>query len=246
MLMSTDDPQNARQVIAFSGGKDSTAMALRLRELGEHFDLLFTPTGDELPELHEHIQRMVARLACRLIIPANRSLYDWIATYNALPNFRMRWCTRQIKIEPCVAYLRQHPGTILLVGLRADEEGRVGLYGEYATYRYPMREWGWRLRDVRRYLSAQGVTIPARTDCALCYGQRLVEWYRLWKNHPAQFARGEALEAQTGHTFRSAQRDDWPAPLSELRAAFEAGRRPKGVGDDATLSLPLICRVCSL
>ena len=37
-------------IIAFSGGKDSTAMVLRLSELGEDFKLLFTPTGDELPE----------------------------------------------------------------------------------------------------------------------------------------------------------------------------------------------------
>jgi predicted PP-loop superfamily ATPase len=41
-------------VVAFSGGKDSTALALRLHELEEPFKLLFTPTGDELPELHAH------------------------------------------------------------------------------------------------------------------------------------------------------------------------------------------------
>jgi len=235
-----------RQIVAFSGGKDSTAMALRLHELGESFALLFTPTGDELPELREHIARMVARIGCELIVPPNRSLYEWIATYRALPNFRMRWCTRQIKIEPCIAYLLAHPGSTLLVGLRADEEARLGLYGAYATYRYPLREWGWRMRDVRRYLAAHGVEVPRRTDCALCYDQRLSEWYRLWKAHPEAYARGEALEAETGHTFRSGQRDQWPTDLAGLRAAFEAGRRPLGVGDDETLPLPLRCRVCSL
>jgi Phosphoadenosine phosphosulfate reductase family len=235
-----------RQFVAFSGGKDSTAMALRLHELGEAFELLFTPTGDELPELQAHIARIVARIGCRLITPPNRSLYEWIETYRALPNFRMRWCTRQIKIEPCIAYLLAHPGSTLLVGLRADEEARVGLYGEFAAYRYPLREWGWRLRDVRRYLSAQGVTVPARTDCALCYDQRLSEWYQLWKQHPDRFARGEVLEAQTGHTFRSGQRDDWPTDLAGLRGAFEAGKRPRGVGDEDTLPMPLRCRVCSL
>lgn len=40
-----------RQVVAFSGGKDSTALALRLHELGEAFSLLFTPTGNELPDV---------------------------------------------------------------------------------------------------------------------------------------------------------------------------------------------------
>ena len=35
------------QVIAFSGGKDSTALALRMAEIGEDFVLFFTPTGRE-------------------------------------------------------------------------------------------------------------------------------------------------------------------------------------------------------
>lgn len=219
-------------------------MALRLHELGESFALLFTPTGDELPELSAHIAAIVTRTGCELITPPNRTLYDWIETYRALPNFRMRWCTRQIKIEPCIAYLLQHPASTLLVGLRADEDSRVGLYGEYATYRYPLREWGWRLRDVRRYLSAQRVTVPARTDCALCYDQRLSEWYQLWKQHPERYARGEALEATTGHTFRSGQRDEWPADLAGLRQAFETGQRPRGIGDEETLPLFSRCRVC--
>ena len=231
------------QYVAFSGGKDSTAMALRLHELGESFELLFTPTGDELPELHAHIAQIAARVGAPVVMPPNRTLYEWIDTYNALPNFRMRWCTRQIKIEPCVAYLLAHPGSTLLVGLRADEEARLGLYGEYATYRYPLREWGWRVRDVWRYLAAQRVTVPRRTDCALCYDQRLIEWYQLYRDHPDRYARGEALEAATGHTFRSGQRDDWPADLAGLRAAFEAGKRPRGVGDEETLPL-LRCRVC--
>jgi len=232
-------------LVAFSGGKDSTAMVLRLDELGESFDLLFTPTGDELPELETHITAIAKRVGREVIRPANRTLFEWIATYNALPNFRMRWCTRQIKIEPCIAYLLTHPGSTLLVGLRADEESRVGLYGEWARYRYPLREWGWGLRDVYRYLASQHVTIPRRTDCALCYGQRLSEWYALWRDHPDRFARGEHLEAATGHTFRSGQRDQWPTDLTSLRIAFEAGRRPRDVGDDETLEL-FPCRVCSL
>jgi hypothetical protein len=154
----------------------------------------------------------------------------------------MRWCTRQIKIEPCIAWLVQHPGTTLAVGLRADEESRLGLYGDYATYRYPLREWGWTLADVRAYLEAQQVCVPARTDCAMCYGQRLSEWYRLWVYYPERYAKAEAYELQFGHTFRSAQRDAWPAGLRELRERFERGDMPRGAGEDPTS----VCRVCSL
>lgn len=232
-------------IVAFSGGKDSTAMVLRLAEIGEPFACLFTATGNELPEVRRHLDAIIARTGVDLIEPANHSLDFWIREHNALPNWRQRWCTRQIKIVPCIAYLKAHPGSTLLVGLRADEPEREGLYGEFASYRYPLREWGWGLADVNAYVAAQGVTIPRRTDCALCYGQRLGEWFELWRDHPEEFARGEAYEADVGHTFRSAQRDSWPAPLVQLRIAFEGGRVPKGVrAEDA--DGPESCRVCRL
>jgi 3'-phosphoadenosine 5'-phosphosulfate sulfotransferase (PAPS reductase)/FAD synthetase len=118
------------------------------------------------------------------------------------------------------------------------------------SQRYPLREWGWGVEDVWRYLAQRGITIPARTDCAWCYGQRIIEWKRLWEQHPEVYAEAEAMEAETGHTFRSAGRDTWPAPLKELRAEFERGRKVKG---ERRVELSMFdepeqgkCRVCSL
>jgi len=240
------------QYIAFSGGKDSTALMLRMAEQGETFEALFTPTGNELPDLLEHVERIVERVGVVLHRPPNPSLRDLISKYNALPNWRQRWCTRQIKIEPCIEFLKDRPGSVLCVGLRADEEERQGLYGEWAMYRYPLREWGWDIVRVWEYLRERGIRVPPRTDCALCYGQRLSEWWMLWDKHPQEFARGEELEAATGHTFRSPGRDSWPAPLIELRRKFEAGVMPRGVERQGNLfaedcDIPdTACRVCSL
>jgi len=237
-----------KQVVAFAGGKDSTAMALRLAELGEDFSLLFTPTKNELPELEVHLARMVELVGKPLILPENKSLEFWIAFHDALPNWRQRWCTRQIKIEPCIAYLKANPGTKLLVGLRADEPGREGLYGDFATYRYPMREWGWNITDVWNYLRDHNIKVPLRTDCAVCFYQTIPEWFRLWRDHPDEYAKGEAWEAKVGHTFRSPQRDTWPAALKDLRAEFERGRLPRGMkkDDEEADDAPKKCRVCSV
>ena len=233
----------ATNYVAFSGGKDSTALVLRMAELGEHFECIFTPTDNELPDLRPHIDRVLALAGHpRLHLPPGPRLIPLVEEFNSLPNHRQRWCTRMIKIEPCIAFLRARPGATLVVGLRADEEDREGLYGEHCLYRYPMREWDWGVADVWSYLCKRGVSIPRRTDCALCYGQRLGEWWRLWKEHPAEYERGEFYEAKTGHTIRSPQRDTWPASLAELRQWFEAGRVPRGVDEDAGGA----CRVCSL
>jgi len=229
--------------VAFSGGKDSTALAYRLAELGEPYTLLFTPTGNELPECIEHVHKTSEILGRELVLPPGPTLDQLIQEFNALPNFRMRWCTRMIKIAPCTAYLSARPGSTLAVGLRADEEERIGTYGSIAEYRYPLREWGWGLRNVQQYLDILGVRIPVRTDCALCYAQKTSEWYSLWLKHPEEYERGVQYEAATGHTFRT-NKDSWPRSLADLRSAFERGRVPR-------LSLKVLedieanaCRVC--
>jgi len=236
-----------KQIAAFSGGDDSTAMVLRMAALGEDFECLFTPAGNEPPELFEHVNAVIERIQRPLVHPPNLSLMFWIQKYQALPNHAQRWCTRQIKIEPCKAYLLQHPGSVLCVGLRADEDAREGLYGELATYRYPLREWGWKEADVQRYNAEQGVTVPTRTNCLLCYDQRLGEWWELWKSRPEEWEKGEIVEAQTGHTFRSPGRDTWPAPLKELRERFEAGHIPRGANYQRSIfdeDAHGRCRIC--
>lgn len=223
-------------------------MALLMAERGEDFVMLFTPTGNELPALNDHVEHIAWMVGKELIKPPNQTLAFWIGHYKALPNWRQRWCTRAIKIQPCIDWLKQHPGTTLCVGLRADEEARVGLYGDFATYRYPLREMGWGEDDVYHYLAERNITLPARTDCAACFYQRLSEWWELWRAHPDEYAQAEAWESETGYTFRSLGRDTWPASLAALRAKFEAGDVPRDV--ELNLSFfddtPKPCRVCSL
>lgn len=226
-------------IVAFSGGKDSTAMALRLMEMGERFRLLHTATGNELPEVKEHIQRVLDHTGAEMIDLDAPTLDDTIKSEGCLPNWRMRFCTRMIKIEPCVRWLNTHPNTVLAVGLRHDEEGRAG--GIYkCAIRYPLREWKWGLDQVVQYLELHDMYPPDRTDCALCFFQTLHEWWELWKNHPEEYAKGEKWEATIGHTFRSPGRDIRPAALKDLRTLFKAGFQPK------ERTRKVMCRICSM
>ena len=84
-----------RHVVAISGGKDSVAMALRLRELfpGLAFEYVITPTGDELPEMVEHWAQLEKTLG-----PLRRlstlTLEKVIEREGMIPNFRARLCGR--------------------------------------------------------------------------------------------------------------------------------------------------------
>lgn len=243
---------SAKHVVGLSGGKDSTALALWLVENESHeYEFICNKTGNELPEMLAHWARL-ERVLGQPIKPVTHSvdLLELCEQMGMLPNFRQRWCTRILKIEPTIAYMESLPDeSVLCVGLRADEEARRGLYGEDLLVRFPLREQGWTEADVWRYLDKMGITIPARTDCGLCYHQRIGEWYALWQNHPEEWAKGERLEAKTGHTFRTphpsgnpmlSSRDTWPAAMKHMATMFASGRPIRKSARSTA------CRVCSL
>jgi len=232
-----------KHIVGLSGGKDSTALALRLAEVEPRkYVYICNETGNELPDMKAHwgnLENILGEPIQR--VRHARSLIEEIEKINMLPNVFARWCTIRLKIEPTLDYFESLPaGSTLYVGLRADEMERKGLYGEDITVRFPMREWNWNEKDVWDYLNSKGICIPKRTDCALCPYQRLGEWRDLYENYPDLYAEGVALEKKIGHTFRSPGRDNWPANLELLSKEFDAGRKLREYKRKDT------CRVCSL
>ena len=237
-----------KHIVALSGGKDSTAMALALREIEPRdYTYVCTPTGNELNPMIDHWKRLSVILGKPILpVTGGRSLTGLVKIQNCLPNFQMRWCTRMLKIQPFQRFLLEQLPCTVYVGIRADEADRSGADHDMpllVSQRFPLAEWGWHKADVLRFLQRRGVVIPRRTDCALCFFQTIYEWYLLWRDHPDQYAEGEGLEAATGHTFRSDSRDTWPAALADLRREFERGRIPK---QRKTMEdRPQMCSVCA-
>lgn len=249
------DAAGVAHVVGMSGGHDSSIMSVLLQEREPRpYAFVCTPTGDELPEMFAHWKAMGERLGRRILPIMEHSLRSLIDGYGALPNFRQRWCTRRIKVEPYerfLAALALDGPVVSYVGLRADEPTRAGgLYGriEGVTMRFPLREWGMGEAEVQAGLAARGIVCPIRTDCARCYHQKIGEWFLLWMDNRDLFLDAEADEARTGYTFRTPGRDSWPTALADLRAEFEAGRTPvaslKRMAREYMTSGA--CRVCSL
>lgn len=240
-----------RHVVGLSGGKDSTALAIRLAEVEPRdYEYIITPTRNESAEMVAHWLCLEQLLGKRLIVVTSPelTLVSIIESEGAIPNWRMRFCTRMLKIEPTIKWIARNQTEEnpirLYVGLRADEETREGIISEDVDCDFPFRRWGWGLRQVLEYLEHRHIRIPTRTDCEWCFFQRLYEWYLLWLNNPDSYWAASAIEERRGATFRSPGRDTWPAALKDLAFEFQkvkAGKRKiRGLGIEER------CRVCTL
>lgn len=61
-----------RHILSLSGGKDSTALAIYLRDRVPEMEYIFHDTGKELPDTLDYIERLEAYLGKRVIRTTTR------------------------------------------------------------------------------------------------------------------------------------------------------------------------------
>jgi len=194
--------KHVRHILSLSGGKDSAALAVYMRDRIPEMEYVFCDTGKELPETYAYINKMEAFLG-RPIIRLNPtySFDHWLKVFGGfLPSATARWCTKQLKLKPFEQYCGDDP-VISYIGIRA-EENRIG----YISHKpnlipvYPFREDGITKKDVVNILESSGLGMPeyykwrSRSGCYFCFFQRRIEWIRLKQHHPELFERAQLYE----------------------------------------------------
>ena len=61
------DPSNVRHVLSLSGGKDSAALAVYLRDRVPKMEYIFHDTGKELPDTYDYLDRLEGYLGTRIV-----------------------------------------------------------------------------------------------------------------------------------------------------------------------------------
>src|SRR4051812_28031933 len=112
-----------RHILSLSGGKDSAALAVYMRDKVPQMEYIFHDTDKELPETYEFLERLEALLGKKIVRTTAEMGFDqWLTVYGGMiPSNHRRWCTKMLKLKPFEKFV----GDDLVfnyVGLRADEK----------------------------------------------------------------------------------------------------------------------------
>ncbi|MEM9400664.1 MAG: phosphoadenosine phosphosulfate reductase family protein [Verrucomicrobiota bacterium] len=205
----SNNPQD-RHVLGLSGGKDSAALAVYMRQNHAELDIdyFFTDTGKELPEVYEFLGRLEGFLGKPILrLNPDRDFDFWLKQYkNFLPSPQTRWCTRQLKLRPFEQWIKPEldAGNKIFsyVAIRSDEEFRQGYKGNHPNMKtvLPFKEDGIDKQGVNEILNSCGLGMPkyynwrSRSGCTFCFFQQKIEWVRLKDEHPEAFEEAKKYE----------------------------------------------------
>jgi len=226
-----------RHVASFSGGKDSTAMVLRLIEEDLPLDeIVFFDTGWEFPAMYAHIDkfeqyinRPITRLHPRepfdvtmstrpgrrrnKLSPDHGQVYRYGSGW---PTPVRRWCTREK-----TSVLRRHCGDALFyVGIAYDEPKRL------KQHLYPLVDWKMTEADCLRRCRDSGFDFGglyqyfSRVSCFCCPLKALRDYRTLRQHFPELWTemldKSDRIVSPIGRLFHHAR------TVRDLDARFAA------------------------
>jgi len=204
---------NTKRLLELSGGMDSAALALLLKEKQPELEIeyIYIDTGYNLPEATEFMAALEEKIGkITRINTANDGLKkDFVKLLNStqptLPSVRKSWCTVSIKQKPYIDMINGLKAdgfeVIQYLSYRSDDRNKVPSNTDI-SFLAPFKEAGIGSNDVRDIIERNGIELPkylsyrSNPFCFLCYRQTNQEWANLARVHPDLFAQALALEKQ--------------------------------------------------
>lgn len=198
-----------KHIVSFSGGKDSTAMLLKMIENNMPIDevvyckIMATPTiGAEYPEMYKYLDRideyLMKSIGKKLTrIEPKISFEEQFYTIKqrnkhkgeiyGFPYTISSWCNDRLKMKALNKYFKQQGEHIRYIGIAYDEPKRLAKLQENA--RAPLAEWKMTEKDCLEFLKERNLLNPLyekfnRLGCWFCPKQRLKSLRILRRDYP--------------------------------------------------------------
>lgn len=160
--------KKVRHVLGISGGKDSAALAIYMKNKYPNLDIEYytSDTGKELDETYELIKNLEIYLG-KEIIKLNAAdnspelpFDHFIKLYGGyLPSSNARWCTKQLKLDPFENFVGTD-NVISYVGIRGDED-RDGYISKKSNVQsiFPFRKNIWSQDVIDDFIANKNIEI---------------------------------------------------------------------------------------
>lgn len=185
-------------IVSFSGGKDSTAMLIRLVELKEPIhSVLWFDTEREFPEILTHMEKMKNDFPqIKFQRVRHWAGFDFLQERYGGAHKSGGWCTAA-KRDVCNQYVRLYykndPSVIECIGFTTDEKHRADRIVKAKkkkkpkkkwNVRFPLLEWGMSEADCLQFCYDRGYDfggiyewMPSkRVSCYDCPKQSKADW----------------------------------------------------------------------
>lgn len=200
--------KDAKYVVSYGGGVNSTALIVFLVKNKFPLDaVVFSDTGDEMPETYEYLEVMKRYLSKKNIpleIVKNRrgnSLSDRCLKRRVIPSQMWRWCTRDMKVRPIHRYYRSLKSHVYqYMGIDYGEAHRMKPATEdYVTSLFPLIDYKINRDECIRIIKKARLPIPVKSGCFFCPYNNLERWKEIHENHPELYKYAMKIEENGKH-----------------------------------------------
>lgn len=209
-------------IVSWSGGKDSTAIAVRMLELGMPVDMLvFAETFFEFPQMYEFHKKFHAWMTKnypKVLLKKVSTQATWDQWFHGkVTRGKMKGNVRgwPLSYYPCywsreakVKMLEKEcKDNIRYIGYAADEKQRLaGIAMDDPSYCSPLGEWGWTEKDCLDYLEKRGIAVQLhrdfnRTGCYHCPKQPRKSLEIMAEKYPEQFIHTMEMDKTAPNEF---------------------------------------------
>lgn len=268
----TEGLKKTRHILALSGGKDSSALAVFMLNKVPDMEYVFCDTEKELDETYEYLLRLETYIGKKIFYLKYSNGYgfdDILQLKNGfLPSPEHRWCTSSLKLKPYEDFIGNDT-VVSYVGIRADEQSRKGYISNKSNIKtvFPFIENNIRHEDVLEILKSSGLGLPeyykwrSRSGCYFCFFQQKIEWVGLFENHHDLFKKAMEYEkkdftwmqdeslSELSKPERIAQiKEDYIKRQSKINKKFISNQKLKDLwaNDNSDYDFEIACNICHL